>query len=205
MEYQIIGSGSSGNCVVIDTFAMFDIGLPFKKIKPSLYRTKYIFISHVHSDHLNMATYRQIRKYFPNIKMIGDLEVHEKARMDVVAHEKEPIELPDFTVKPFKGMHDAQVMGWTWEFKDKEYMFITDTYTLKYVPDHKYDYFFLEANHDQNKINAIMGHDRKSYGYSAVDGALRHLSTQDAKAYYYLHRVDVKSQWIQLHKSSRFY
>ena len=184
---------------------MFDIGLPYKRIKDSLYGVKYILISHVHSDHLNPATYRQIHKFFPNIKFIGDQEVNDRCPMDIVAHEKEPIILVDTVITPFHAPHDVQVLGWTWQYKGEDYMFVTDTYSLEFVPEHKYDHFFLEANHDRDKIKAIMGKDQKMFGYSAVDGALRHLSTQDAKAFYYLHRKSAKSDWIQLHKSARFY
>ncbi|WDF81852.1 MBL fold metallo-hydrolase [Lacticaseibacillus pabuli] len=205
MEYKIIGSSSAGNCVVINKELMFDIGLPFKRIKDSLYGVKYILISHVHSDHLNPATYRQIHKFFPNIKFIGDQEVNDRCKMDIVAHEQEPIILTDTVITPFHAPHDVQVLGWTWDYKGEAYMFVTDTYSLKYCPDKKYDHFFLEANHDRDKIKAIMGKDQKMFGYSAVDGALRHLSTQDAKAFYYLHRRSEKSDWIQLHKSARFY
>jgi len=204
VEYTIIGSGSSGNSVLINNM-LFDIGLPFKKIKPYLYQTDYIFISHVHTDHLKVSTYNQIRKLFPNIIMIGNLEVHEKARMDIVAHEGEPIRLNGTVVTPFLAPHDVTVYGWTWELDNKNYIFVTDTYSMQNAPNKKYDYLFVEANHDQHKVDAIMNHDRSIYGYSAVDGALRHLSTQQAKEFYYLHRRTKDSLWVQLHKSSRFY
>lgn len=204
MSYKIIGSGSSGNSVEINQF-LFDIGLPFKQIKDELFNVRYVLISHVHSDHLNLATYRQIKKKFPVIKFVGNEEVNIKAPMDIIAHDDETMRLGNIVVTPFKAPHDVDVCGWTWKQENEDYLFVTDTYTMKFAPDHKYDHFFLEANHDQNKINQIMGNDKKLYGYSAVDGALRHLSTQDAKAFYYMHRKSKSSEWVQLHKSSRFY
>ncbi|WPP08540.1 hypothetical protein SIN07_05705 [Pediococcus inopinatus] len=204
INYRIIGSGSSGNCVIINDL-MFDIGLSFKKIHKYLYGVKYVLISHVHGDHLDIGTYHQIRKKFPNIILIGDLEVHEKARMDIVAHPNEPIKLKTCTLTPFLAPHDVEVMGWTWQIDHKDLLYVTDTYSLENVPHHKYDYFFLEANHDQHKVDAIMNEDVKKYGYSAVDGSLRHMSTQDSKKFFYLNRKNKDSLWIRLHKSARFY
>lgn len=204
IQYQIIGSGSSGNCVIINDL-MFDIGLPFKDIHKYLFKVKYILVSHVHGDHLKISTYHQIRKKFPNILLIGDIEVHERARMDIVAHPNEPIKLGSCTILPFLAPHDVEVLGWTWQFDNKDLLYVTDTYSLENVPEHKYDYFFLEANHDQHKVDAIMNDDIKRYGYSAVDGSLRHMSTQDSKKFFYLHRRNKDSAWIRLHKSARFY
>ncbi len=36
LNYEILGSGSSGNCVVIEDM-MVDIGLPYERIKENLY------------------------------------------------------------------------------------------------------------------------------------------------------------------------
>ena len=52
LNYEIIASGSSGNCVVIEDM-MFDVGVPYSKIRKYLYNIKYLFISHAHSDHIN--------------------------------------------------------------------------------------------------------------------------------------------------------
>lgn len=205
IDYEVIGSGSSGNCVRINNF-MFDIGLPFKRIHDALFKTEFIFISHVHSDHLNLATYRQVRRLFPTIKIIGNAEVAQKVRLDIVAKRDTRIECDGVSVIPFLAPHDVMVYGWTWQRNEEDYIFVTDTYTMKYAPNHKYDYLFIESNHDQHKINAIMGSNTvKKFGYHAEDGALRHLSTQDSKAFYYLHRKSKESLWVELHKSGRFY
>ena len=46
MKYNIIGTGSSGNCVIVNDNIMLDCGLNYKKIKPYLRYIKLIFISH---------------------------------------------------------------------------------------------------------------------------------------------------------------
>jgi len=46
VEYEILGTGSTGNCVILNKNIMLDCGLPYKQIKPYLKDVKLIFISH---------------------------------------------------------------------------------------------------------------------------------------------------------------
>ncbi|WP_367377274.1 MBL fold metallo-hydrolase [Levilactobacillus cerevisiae] len=210
MKYKIIGTGSTGNCVVIDGDLMFDIGLPFKRIHDALFGVKYIVITHIHTDHLNVATAKHIRRLFPNIKFIGNEQVNEKFPVDIIAEADQPIELDGFTLVPFYAPHNVLVYGYTWRRDGKNYLYVTDTESMRNAPTKQdnggYDYLFLEANHDQRIIEQILadGGDKK-FGYDVVDGSMRHLSTQQAKAFYYLNRRDSNSVWIRLHQSGRFY
>lgn len=209
MNYKIIGTGSSGNCVLIDNTLMFDIGLPFKRIHDSLFAVKYVVITHIHTDHLNVATAKHIRRLFPDIKFIGNEQVNEKFPVDIVAEANDPIELEEYTLTPFYAPHNVLVYGYTWEYQDKNYMYVTDTNSLRNAPTKAdnggYDYLFLEANHDERVIQQLINSKQSNYGYDVVDGALRHLSTQEAKAFFYLNRRNEDSEWIRLHMSSRFY
>lgn len=49
MRYEILGSSSKGNCIIVEDFLMLDAGLSYKKIEPYLKKVKVIFISHVQS------------------------------------------------------------------------------------------------------------------------------------------------------------
>jgi hypothetical protein len=44
-----------------------------------------------------------------------------------------------------------------------------------------------------------------SGNYSPYLSGKRHLSTQQAKAFWYMHRRSADSELIELHKSARFY
>lgn len=48
MNYQIIGTGSKGNCIILDKQIMLDCGVSYNSIKQYLKDIKVIFISHVH-------------------------------------------------------------------------------------------------------------------------------------------------------------
>ena len=76
---------------------------------------------------------------------------------------------------------------------------------LDALPLTKFDYFFIESNHDERKIEMIREGSYSKYGYDAYGGAKRHLSTQQCKAFFYMKRRNKQAELIELHKSSRFY
>lgn len=49
MHYEILGSSSKGNCIIIENIITLDMGIAYSKIKNYLKNIKLIFISHVHS------------------------------------------------------------------------------------------------------------------------------------------------------------
>ena len=201
LEYEIYGSSSKGNCVRIND-VMVDIGLPFSAIHEALYKVKYILLTHIHSDHVKPSTYRKIRALFPNIKIVGNWEVSQKFPCDEIINAGYPLKIGGYIFNAFEAPHNVLVYGYYWTWYEKEIVYVTDTYSLENVPeDMKFDYMFLEANHDERKIEQI---ENKTYGYDAYAGARRHLSIQQAKAFYLMHKKP-DAMWLQLHKSSRFY
>lgn len=204
LHYEIIESSSRGNCVVVEDM-MFDCGLPYSKIRKYLYKIKYLFLTHVHSDHINSKTLMRLKKDFPRIEVIGNHDVYEIFGVDTIVGDQTVLMMKDRTVHSFPCPHDVICHGFAIEMENINLIYATDTTTLKHAPELKYDYLFIESNHDENKINAIRDNSRQKYGYDAWQGAMRHLSTQQSKAFYYINRRGPDSEWIELHKSNRFY
>lgn len=203
LNYDILASGSSGNCIIIENL-MFDVGVSYRLIKPYLYDIDYIFISHIHSDHIKINTANRIKKDFPNIKFIGNYEVNQIFELDIIAINTKSLKLKNnLKVTPFKLVHDVVNTGFTWQYKGHNIIFATDTVSLDYAPKLKYNYFFIESNHDINKVKEVQKNYKK--GYKTYLDSLRHLSIQEAKAFYYINRLDKNSKFIELHKSNRFY
>ena len=76
MKYEIIGSSSKGNCIIVEDVLMLDCGVTYVKIKKYLPKVKLIFISHDHLDHLLPTTIKKIIFNFPKIKFVtGSVEV----------------------------------------------------------------------------------------------------------------------------------
>lgn len=202
MNYKIISTGSKGNCVIIND-VMVDCGVPFGKIKDDLYEIKYLLITHIHQDHLNKKTIQQIAENFPRIMIIGNYEVHNSYNCNVIANAGFRIETDDYSFYPFENSHDVLCYGYTWNFEGQEIIYATDTSTLKNAPEKKYDFLFLESNHDEAKLEAVRNENKGSY--NPYLSGKRHLSTQQAKAFFYQNRRNQESQFIELHQSARFY
>lgn len=202
IDYKIISSGSAGNCVIINN-VMVDAGVPFAKIKEELYNIKYLIITHIHSDHLKIDTLTKIAAKFPHIRFIGNFEVHNVFNMNYIANAGFDIVTDDYIFKPFELAHDVLCYGYCFTCEGKEIIYATDTATLENAPVGPYDYLFLESNHCEEKLERIRG--TRKGGYDPFLSGKRHLSTQAAKNFYYMNRRSRDSEFIELHKSSRYY
>lgn len=49
VNYEILASGSKGNCTIIIDEIAIDMGIPYKKIHPYVKRLKLVLLTHVHS------------------------------------------------------------------------------------------------------------------------------------------------------------
>ncbi|MBC6169231.1 MBL fold metallo-hydrolase [Listeria seeligeri] len=202
IEWKIISSGSKGNCVIIND-VMIDCGISFKRVKEHLYDINYLLLTHIHSDHINSSTLENIRKQFPKITIVGNYQIAQIYDIDIIGNSGYTIRLPSFEVTPFECFHDVITQGYTWCVDNQNIIYATDTSSLENAPSLKFDYLFIESNHDEKKLE--MARNKSKYGYDPYKGGKRHLSTQQCKTFYYLNRRNKESQLIELHKSERFY
>jgi ribonuclease BN (tRNA processing enzyme) len=204
MNYNIISSGSKGNCVIINNEIMVDCGVPFRTIKKHLYDVKYLLLTHIHSDHVKPKTLQLIAEEFPKIKIIGNHEVHQVWHCNFIANAGYNIETGDYIFTPFECLHDVLCYGYVWHNAEgQRIIYCTDTGSMENAPDGFYDYFFIESNHDEQKLEQVRNQYKGTY--NPFLSGKRHLSTQQAKAFFYMHRRSPNSHFIELHKSERFY
>lgn len=57
MRYEILGSSSKGNSIILEDIIMLDCGLSYSKIKNHLRKIKLIFISHVLGSQRSFTTF----------------------------------------------------------------------------------------------------------------------------------------------------
>lgn len=208
-KYIVIASGSKGNAVLIDD-VMVDCGVPFNRLKPHLPQVNYLILTHIHSDHINKKTLVRIKKLYPRITVIGNWEVAQEVGVDLIANDLYELPTMDYTFIPVEVPHDVVCYAYAWvNNRDESILYCTDTSSLENIsanlPEMKYDYMFLESNHCQHKLEAVRGDGGSLYGYDVYWSGKRHLSTQDAKGFYYTFRRNPEAKFIELHKSSRFY
>lgn len=202
LDYNIIGSGSSGNAVRIENI-MFDCGMPFSKMKEDLYKVDALLLTHSHSDHVKPATLNSIRKEFPHIKVFANAHTAYQFEVDKVIGTA-PFQVNNIKVIPFEGVHDVPVTGYLLIIGKLNVLYMTDTSHVPMPEGYPLDYVFLESNYDEKKLQ-MTAKQYKRKGYDPYESVFRHLSTQKCKEFYFLNRRNKDSVLIELHKSRRFY
>lgn len=211
LDYKILSSGSIGNAVRIRNI-MIDCGIPFSKMKEELYKCQYLLITHDHMDHVHPPTLARIVKEFPNIEIYSTYKV---ARLNdaVIAINTDylPIELRKAGCKlwAIPVPHNTLCFGYVLSFDDMDIVYATD---LKNTDDlerftensgFQYDYTFLEANYDDLKLR-MLGDSWHGQYNAYVDSSERHLSKDDSLRFYVKYKKE-GGEYIELHKSNRFY
>lgn len=158
MKYEIIGSSSKGNCIIVEDFLMLDCGVSYKSIKDKLNKVKLIFISHVHVDHLNRKTIEKINYNFPSIKyIIGSYDVCAKLSMCHIAKRNIYVlpsgklyDLGAIIIKLEPLYHDVSNFGLKWEYKGKKGIYVVDTNRIDHIEAKNYDLYLIESNYKED-------------------------------------------------------
>lgn len=167
INYRLDYSSSEGNCVLIDDDTiMVDLGhgVPFSYIVHFLCTVRIIWITHIHSDHLNLAHIKRIMVEYPNIVIVGNEEVYNHI-FEETGLRIECIELGEeleydngfgkkHIIKPVQLYHDVMNFGFLLESVDHALdevdtlFFGVDTHSVEGIKIPMCDYILLECNHD---------------------------------------------------------
>lgn len=222
---QILGSSSAGNAVFCKipledgrepVGVLFDCGLPFGKLKETLYETDVLLITHDHSDHVKRETLQKIAKMFPAIQIYSTYRV---ARMsDAVT----AINLDFLPIEMGRGleMYAVEVphggslcygylLSWGPETGRKWLLYSTDLSSTK--PLEKFclergirlDVCLLESNFSPERLKLFGDHWSGRYN-PYIDSSSRHLSRDEHLIF--IHKF-LKEGGVshELHRSERFY
>ena len=158
MEYEIIQSGSKGNCLVLDNKIMIDCGLSYAKIKDRLKNIKLICLTHIHSDHFLKSTIKKIALEKPTIKFVcGEHLI--KPLIDCGARKNNIFALKTdnwynlgmLKIKIESLFHDVENVCYKIQYKDKKIFYATDTGRIDHIDAENYDYYFIEANYESDE------------------------------------------------------
>jgi len=211
LDYRILSSGSCGNAVRIRNI-MIDCGIAFSKMKDDLYKCQYLLITHDHQDHVKPVTLNQIVNQFPNIEIYSTYKV---ARINDEVTAINTDYLPIWLGKARCNMwaipvpHNTLCFGYVLRFDDLDLVYATDlknTVELERFTEEngiRYDWTFLEANYDETKLR-LLGDEWHGQYNAYVDSSERHLAKDESLRFYARYRKD-GGEYIELHKSTRFY
>lgn len=159
LRYVLLGSGSNGNCCIIEsnnTVIAIDFGLGIKDIKERASKVGYeideikaLFITHNHTDHIRSIKYFPIERVYATASTLVDYE-------PIIIEPFKTIYVGDFKITPIPTSHDAiNSVGYIIETNEEKLVYMTDTgYVNKkffsYLKDA--DHYVFESNHDETML-----------------------------------------------------
>lgn len=157
MKLTCLGSGSSGNCYLLESggeLLIIDAGVKFKTLLANSRLTSFsrvagVLITHEHKDH-SLAAGELIKA---GIVVLSPLNIKPRCKY----------RLGGWDIMPFECRHDVVNFGYVIRSDGKTLVYATDTVTLP--PIAKADYWLVECNYTQAAWeNSLMKDDaRLSY------------------------------------------
>ena len=216
MNYKVISTGSKGNALHIEEGSLsilVDCGVPFLSvcdIKPDL-----ILLTHEHGDHLNMRTLKRILQNHPTTKVLTPphllnrlfeagipvRQIYMCMRDDTLKFKKIAVEAKFSTLPLF---HDVENVGWridlTKGVNKVSVMYATDTARMDHIRLPGLDYYFIEANYEDDEIEQRIA-EKEAAGEYIYEFRARanHLSLAQADAWL-AENAAIDSKIIYLHQ-----
>lgn len=189
MQFEILGTGSSGNCFLINNVLMIDAGLPYSKIKEKVKNVKYVLLTHIHGDHFNKAAIRKLVVEIDPIFICGEWLYSELLNItnedNIIIKKAGDIVYfadSDYKISMVEAYHDVPNCGWRIMDEDgHKHFHITDTNTLDGIEAKNYDTASIECNHEINKALELIDEAKENGEFTHLKGAINsHLSVDKA-------------------------
>lgn len=195
---------------------LFDAGISFKRIEPYINEFEFMFVSHIHKDHLKRKTIKRIveanKKVYCSSSCCEVLREHNIECIefnfgDVLT--KKNSKGDTYIIKCFELYHNVPNVGYKVEIIDFlgdsiKFIFATDTNNLNDVTAKDYDYFFIEENYCEDFIKKIQEDNIfLNHWENGEDSKMRHLSIQQSQTFFVKNKKKT-SVFIGLHQSDRF-
>ncbi len=186
MNYKIINTGSDGNALVIENTILIDCGVSFKKLRDYYKNLKIVLLTHIHSDHFNKKTIKKLAEERPMLRfgccewLVQDLIDCgvDKRNIDVFELDK-LYDYKLFKIKAIELYHDVKQCGYKLEINNNKVIYATDTCKIDHISAKDYDYYFIEANYE----NEEELHNRAIDEYYENRVKNTHLSKEKASAW----------------------
>lgn len=216
MNYNIIGSSSKGNCIIVEDILILDVGVSYSKIKKYLSKVKLIFISHIHKDHLLPSTIKHISFNYPNIKYVCGSEEVVKKLVEFNVNKKNIYVLNEYkwydlgaikvSLEPLT--HDTSNYALKWKYKGKKCLYVVDTANIDNIVAPNYDLYLIENNYQekilQEHINKAIEENDENKLFYLQRVPHTHLSNEQANSFL-IENMGSNSTYKYIHKSNYNY
>lgn len=208
LDFEILHSGSDGNCLIFNKYLAIDMGISYKQIKPYLKELKVILLTHIHSDHFCKPTIKRIAFERPTMKWVcGEWLVEDLVKLDVpkqsiyVVEDRKTYDLGAFNLTPIETIHDCRNMSYKVDFKSTTIYYATDTSKLYYLDCLKgLDYYFVEKNYSEqeleNRIKEKNERGEYAYEYRVKE---THLSAEEVNSFL-ISMMGTNSKFVYCHQ-----
>lgn len=172
MKLKILGSGSSGNCYILENdeeALIIEAGLPFMEVKKALdfnvMKIKAVLVSHTHGDHA---------KYIPEYKKAG-IPVFQPYEDYYMIRQ-----YGKFKVFPFSLVHDVECYGfWIWHTEIGRLVYASDTEYVRWRFK-AVNHILCEVNYDMQFVDRDEpNYEHRLRGHMSLPTALDFISTND--------------------------
>ena len=201
IDLDIISTGSKGNAVFLGGQTLIDCGVPFSKLVDAkvVDKIKYIFLTHQHRDHCNIATIKRLINEHPLIKIIypnylcrhfSDFEIPFLIKSSCIVTESKWYTIGNITFSAFPLRHDVPNVGWKLYFRTQQgiykVIYATDTSEIAHITAKNYDLYLVEANYSKTELLNRIKDKRLKGQYVYEDRVLRtHLSKEKCDEWLY--------------------
>lgn len=207
IRLDVLQTGSSGNCVVLNDIIALDMGVPYKKISPYARGLQLIFVGHEHTDHFKVSTIRTLAAERPKLRFCGGEWMVGKfigagvstRNIDVLEAGKR-YDYGTFQIEPVTLYHDVPNYGLKIFVNGKKVIYIVDTGYVDDVEAKDFDLFLLESNHTRAEIDARIA-EKQARGEFAYEtrAAQNHLSQEQALEWL-ARNAGTNSRYVFLHQ-----
>lgn len=213
MNYEVIGSSSKGNCIIVEDILMLDCGVTYTKIKKYLPKVKLIFISHSHQDHLLPNTIKKIAYNYPTIKFITGskfvvimlLQMNVEKKNIFILKEYKWYDLGMLNVMLEPLIHDTPNYCLKWQLNGKKGIYIVDTANVDDIEAECYDLFLIENNYQESLLQEHINNcedENMLYYLNRVPNT--HLSAEQANSFL-IENMGENSTYEYIHQSDYNY
>jgi phosphoribosyl 1,2-cyclic phosphodiesterase len=196
MTYRVISSSSNGNAILFGGEVLIDCGVSFNNLKEHIGNIKYVLLTHIHGDHINLTTVRKLTALNHKIIFLGGAWI--KAILPPQIHFKgveagQVYRLDNgWLIAPVTVYHDVPNFGYRIMLNGYKHLHITDTYTLDGIEARDYNSATIECNHELVKASELIQEAEAKGEFTHLKRALNsHLSVD--KAVEFVKKNNIKS------------
>ena len=207
INFEVLATGSTGNCTIIENQIALDIGISYKKLGAYSKKLKLVFISHCHSDHFNKTTVKILARERPTLRFcVGDFLVKNLIECGVSPNNIDILQLGKrlnyklFSLQPILLYHDVMNFGLRLFINGHKILYATDTNTLEGIVAKDYDLYLVEGNYSEDEIDQRIKEKIENDGFVYEFRAKNnHLSIEQCNNFL-IENMGNKSSYIYMHK-----